>query len=375
MSILDSGANAIASVGDFFKNPFSKNVETSIRPDDFPRGLEMEEQGPSREKIRLPGNLLPEGTFPFGGEHRHVKEFYPGNSEPVFHLFGPSESDITVNGRLWDKLFPADAFGKRGIAFALAGQLEEFRIRGNLLKIKLGEIQRFGFLVSSSFDMRDLANIRYQLTFAIVGFNPPLRSQFAGETIEPPLATNKELNDLLDNYNASQVPEEMPQSLGDILNGAISDVAGLISTVTGAIDDIITSVEEVEGSVNRAIGIVKNAETFMLRTKRRVGRIGYTSATLVGIPVRERYLSIEFIAAQMTFYASFLDILRRLRAQFQAIALTVPLARHVVRKNETLQKLASKFYDDDTQWKRIFDHNKLTSTDLTVGAILEIPRI
>jgi nucleoid-associated protein YgaU len=68
-------------------------------------------------------------------------------------------------------------------------------------------------------------------------------------------------------------------------------------------------------------------------------------------------------------------LLARLQKQFEAIARTTPLARHRVKDGETLQRISIKFYNTADNWKKIYDHNKLTSTQLTVGTVLEIPRV
>jgi len=34
-----------------------------------------------------------------------------------------------------------------------------------------------------------------------------------------------------------------------------------------------------------------------------------------------------------------------------------------------------KYYNDASHWSDIYDHNKLTSSTLVVGSILEIPKI
>lgn len=73
-----------------------------------------------------------------------------------------------------------------------------------------------------------------------------------------------------------------------------------------------------------------------------------------------------------TFLAS---ILQKFKVQFLDLTDTLPLGRHFVREDETLQSISIKFYGNAEQWKTIYDHNNLSSADITTGQILEIPRI
>ena len=376
-NLLDGPLNLLDELGNFLSNPFAKNPNTSLRGDDFPDGFEIEElerDGKAiLESTRLRGHLMPEVPFEFGGEQRIIQEHYPGNSEPVVHILGPTEDDITIRGRLWDKKF--SDFTLYGTSEAIQIQLQEYRIRGNLLRLKMGNFQRYAHMKDARFRMKTRGDIRYEITFTIVGFNPPLREQFAGQALEIPFKSNAELNALLDSFNTTSVPPEVPASIADILNDAISVVAGAVSSVTDLVDNIVGGVEDIQNSINRAVGVVTNAQTTILQTRRRIGRIRMgPGSTISSLPISSRYITIGSVKQQNFFYTDFASILDKLREQFAAIAATTPIARHLVQSGDTLQKLALKFYDDDGEWKKIYDHNKLTTTELVSGSVLEIPR-
>jgi len=67
--------------------------------------------------------------------------------------------------------------------------------------------------------------------------------------------------------------------------------------------------------------------------------------------------------------------LQRLKERLSQLSQSLPLGRHLVVTGDTLQKIAIKFYGSADNWKRIYDYNSLTTTDLVVGRLLEIPRI
>ena len=67
--------------------------------------------------------------------------------------------------------------------------------------------------------------------------------------------------------------------------------------------------------------------------------------------------------------------LAKLQMQFEAIRKTLPKARYKVQAGDTLQRISIKYYGTPNSWDKIYDHNKLTSTDLTRGTVLEIPNL
>ena len=380
MGVLDNASKGISDARNTIKNPFKRSVQNSLQGNDFPDGFQIEEvEGPAKEKISLVGHLMPLIPFTFGGEQRMIKEFYSGNSEPVVHILGPEETEITIVGRLWDKKFnQSDIPGENnyGISAKLQLQLDEFRIRGNLLKIKLGEFQRFAFMSRTEFPMAKLGDIRYRITFLIVGFNPPLRTQFTGEPIEIPFASNRKLNALLDDFNAnfSIVPTEVPASVTDIMNDAISIVATPISEVISTVDALIGTVEDVQKGLFRAVGVIKNAQNAVQAFKNRIGSIDF------GAPFRSsqpsaRYSAYNYIGGTNSAMTDFATLLEFFRKQFINLIDSIPLRRVTVIPGDTLQKIAANFYDNDQEWRRIFDHNQLTDTNLVAGSVLEIPRL
>jgi len=401
MGILDTATKPITAIGAFIRNPLQRSVDASgFRGDDFKGGFVVQEFKPEAKNFN-PGNksidendeiltelvlgqtFLPKDSVPFGGDQRMIKEFYPGNSEPVVHILGPEETDIVINGTFNDKhLNLSNAVESLDDGYGVAAELmiafDDMRIRGNVVRIKLGEFQRYCFLKNTDFQLKKLGMVDYKLTFDIIGFKPPLSTQFAGQNREIPFETNEELEDLLFFFNEaySQIPDNVPGSIADLLNGLISEVASAIDNVTSAIDNLIGTAEDLEGSVNRTLGVVNNALVTVRNFKRRVGSIGLVPTNFSKSNAAAAFGGgITFLSGSISTAVDFQTLLNQLRAQFASIIATVPLRRHQVRDTDTLQRLAFRFYDDDQQWKKIFDHNNLSDTDLVSGQVLEIPRI
>ena len=372
------------------KDPFDRffapplDMKGALERNDFKQGFNMVEivdgKELSREKVQLLGDSMPHIPFGFGGVQKLVKDYYPGNTEPTVQVLGPRENDITIRGRLKSKNLTASQEQResfRGFAQELQQLIEAMRIRGNLIRMYMGEFQRFGFLEEANFQMRTIADIDYEIKFSIIGFNPPSDCKVIDRSKNVPFDINKDLIAQVGELQAlqGQVPDALPRSLSDQLNDAISDVAGAINLVTGFVDTVLNEVDSIKASISRAEGLIKNARATLSSFQRRVGAFSPTGGAPTGAGISAGYTNAAFITSTLSFSFSLTALLAALSTQLQSIALTEPIARHRVQSGDTLQRLAVKFYDDGTQWKEIYDHNKLTSVDLEIGAILEIPRI
>jgi len=373
----------------FFQEPL--NMAEGINRNDFPNGLEIVEfeQGVAltNEKVVLLGDSMPKNIFPLGGIQQLVKDYYPGNTEPTVQVLGPRENDIVIRGTLKSKTFARKDGGSPSVEqlrrFPKEQQelIDAMRIRGNVVRITLGEIQRFAFIENTEFEIKTLAEIDYAITFFIIGFNPPSDCKVLGRARTIPFDINKDVISAANAFQATanNQPPTIPRSLSEQLNEAIGSVAEAVSTVTQFVDNVLNEVDDIKGSVARAEGLIKNARASISRFNRRVGGFNPEGNfdKFAGNGVSGAYINASYFASTFSAVFSLNGFLESLLAAIAKIAATEPLGRHRVQVGDTLQKIASKFYGDSTQWEEIFDHNKLQSTDLESirGDIIEIPRI
>lgn len=379
ISGVTSGVKApIGALTNFIKNPFSRSV---TRPDsltpDYPEGFWIEElaSDPNEgQQIRLVGNMMMKDRFQREVSLRVTKEYYPGNDDPVAHILGAEENDITIKGRFYDKRYNDASF--RGVAGQMRDALEEMGKRKNVVKISLGEFRRYALITKVLTSEKTLADIDYEITFMILGRKVPQNYQLIDRLQDIPVDINTDLINAAFEFqqNYSTIPNSVPASIADILNDAISSVAGVLKIVTDFVDTVITTGEDVTNSVGRAVGMIKYARSKMVVYKRRVGAISY-SLDLAGVKVPTRFNNSSFIGKSISDSLTIQQILSQLLKRFEALVKTVPLARHKVIVNDTLQKIAVKFYGSSDNWKKIYDHNRLSSTVLTRGSVLEIPRL
>lgn len=376
MGVLNSISGSVNSAQNFIKNPFTADVSTSFRKPDFPNGFIIQEIVDGNEDagktITLLGNQLPKIPFSFGGGQRVKKDFYSGHSEPAIQVLGSEEKDVTITGILKDKNYSDPEL--YGASTELQQLIDSVRIRGNVVKITLGEWLRYAIITETKFDLDNLARVSYSITFAVIGFNPPKNAKFTAGPREIPFAINEELIAKAQELQAefSSIPKEIPRSIADILNDAISTVSGVVATVTGFVDSIVSTVQDIQKSVQRALGLIKYAQTKLNSYKKLIGGFDPFSATgtLTG-----RYESAKFYNKQISLSASMTALLERLKARLKSLVNNSPLLTHLIINGDNLQKISVKYYKNPDNWKKIYEYNNLNSTELVIGKTLDIPRL
>lgn len=371
--------NTTGGIQDRIRNPFQKSVDVPFDGNDFPDGFLIEEildNGDIGDKIRLFGNQMPKVPFTFGGSQRVKKEYYSGFSEPTIQVMGGEEDDITIVGTLKDKRKDPVTKDKRfkNISTEIQQLLDGIRLRGNLVRIAMGEFERYCILQKTKWDLKMLSNLDYSITFSIIGFNAPKNAQFLEQTREVPFAINKELINQAQalQESARLYPTSVPLSIGDAIGQLTNVVAGVISAVTGFVDQIISTVNDIQKSITRVKGLIKHAQNKLREYKNFIGSIRpFDSAqALTG-----KYTASKYYSSLLSMSSVMTALLERMKKQLNGLGNTLPLGRHLVVSGDTLQKISNKFYGFGDNWKKIYDFNKLTTTDLVTGKILEIPRV
>lgn len=382
MGILNSGFGLI---------PDTKIKRPEYVGGDFPDGLIITEyvNGARYEatQIVLRGTFAPKQPFTFGGEQKLVKENYSGSRVASAQVLMPVEDDITINGTLKSKFLKptanVSAEDMRLAAEAYQQNIDAMRKRGNLVQIQLGEFTRYGLIQKATFDLRTRADIDYSITFAILSESFPSESRFTDRPNDDLTGPNAELAAAaLEQLDAARnYPEGMPLTISDVLDSAISDVASAIAVVTDFVDGILDDAEKIQASVNRAVGLIRYARSKIAVSARRVGAIATTAASLgssfatAAEQAAATVKNIDHLNKTQRSFGDLASMLAALQAKFAGLKASIPLRRHLVQEGDTLQKLAIRYYNNADQWKKIYDHNRLSTTELVVGQVLEIPRL
>lgn len=392
MSILDSSADSghatLDPISAAIKNPFSTTVPNGgERQQDFPDGFEITEyvDGQQFSYLQLIGNLMPMIPFEWDSEMHITKDYYPGNKEAVAHIMGVRQGPLTIRGRFKDKRYKDPAY--YGVSYQYAKALEEMCNRGNLLKFGFegpgGSWIRWGFLEKPKFKMNKLSWIDYELDFFVVSDTQPVNDYFADPEKQAPDSVNFNLiagaAAFQDAYSAT--PTSMPSSIAGKINQLTNGIAKNINLVTGFVQNIITTGADIAAAAHRALGLIKNARTTIASMTRQIDNVAHSFTSLANSgetnanKVIHAYANMQFIHEASAATLSLSQYLQQMQTQFEAIAKTIPIARYRVISGDTLQNISIKFYGVVDYWSNIQDHNKLQSTQLVAGTILEIPHL
>ncbi len=365
---------SLASIQNSITNPFSTRVETSIKGQDFPEGFLIEEILPSGaiyKKINLLGNMMPMVPFTFGGSQRVKKDYYSGDSEPSVQVLGSEEANTVLKGKLKDKKLPF--YDQAGTSTEVQQFIDAIRLRGNLCRFVLGEWQRYGYIESTKFEMKNLGEVEYELTLSLIGFNAPKNAKFMEQRRTVPFKINEDLvSEMQDFALLTPIPDTVPRSIGDKLNEVTGAVAGAVSLVTDFIDTAFAAIQDVQKAVERGKGLVKHAISKFEDYKATVGAFDPfdTESALTG-----QYQNASFYQNRIVAAAGITATLLALRNQLSSMSSNIPQARHLVTESDTLQSISIKYFGVADNWKDIYDYNDLTSSDLTGITVLDIPRL
>lgn len=378
MGLLNPISGPVNDLSNTIRNPFSASLTRTWDGPDFAGGFyikELDSKGePNGVVIRLIGNMMPKIPLKFGGDQRIKREYYAGRNEPVVQTMGGQESDITINGEFKAKRFSNPDL--KDVAYDIMLAIDASRLRGNIVRIGFdGDVfYRYALIQKVDFDLLRLSRITYSITFLIIGFNFPTNANFLQTDKSFPFHINEDLiNEAAEFQLANDnIPDSVPQSIGDVIKSVVNFVAQDVALVTGFVDGVLSTADDIRSAVNRGVGLVSHAQKTLGNYKRTVGALNHFD---LNAPLGARYQQARYYTRNLSLAASMTRTLELLRARLKQLVNTLPLGRHMVRTGDTLQKIAQKFYGSPDNWKRIYEYNNLTTTDLATATILQIPRI
>jgi LysM repeat protein len=387
-----SGSSSLDTIQAAIANPFTQNVPTDKEmPQDFPGGFQITEyingiaqKGVPGMDLALVGNMMPMQPFPWEREQKIVKEYYPGNPEASVQIMGGQQPPLVIKGRFKDKRYKTANY--YGVSYIMSQALDEMCDRGNLLRFgfsgQKGSWWRFGFLEKNSWKLNKLSWIDYEITFQIISDQQPVNGKFAADEKQVPGQLNTTLISQAAAFQASYsaIPKTMPQSIAGLLNNIIGGVAKNIALVTNFVQTVISTASDIEASANRALGLIKNAQANISSFSRQINGLSnsfanYSSSGGSVSQAASFYTNIQYILEAQAGTVTLAQMLAQLEATFKNLSLSVPKARYKVKQGDTLQNISIRFYGVQDYWTNIYDHNKLESTVLVNGTILEIPNL
>lgn len=374
MSLLLGAEGQLKNLGQSLTSPFSAHGRRTVNPPDYVDGFVIEQQAGKKRKIALTGTNMPHQPFEYGGKSRRSTQWYPGNSEPTIQMLGAEEKTVTIRGRFYSKKYKRDS-SLYAVPKALADTFRTMEREGELVKISLGEWRRWAVVAETSFKEKNKGDIEYEIQFEIISDRKPTNCYQLTDTKEESFKDNADMLAAAEKLQSDYMNKEsvIGQSFAERLNTYIDEVATSVAAVNAFINNALTQAENIEASVTRALGLIKVARRNIANMIRRVGALSY--AVSGSGSLARQYRAVSATSSAIADVSAIMAFLAKLQSQFEAIRKTLPKARYKVQSGDTLQRISIKFYGTPNSWDKIYDHNKLTSTDLTRGTVLEIPNL
>lgn len=344
---------------------------------DYPAGFVIEEYDyndfePTAPifKLALLGNLMPFAPFVWSGGQRVEKTYYPGQDEPVVQILGNQEDNIVLRGNLKSIHYGRNA--DREISYNAATVLDKIRQRGNLLRFTLGDWKRWGFIEASRFELTVKSRLMYELSLLIIGETPPQNVKFVRRPRRVPDDTAIRLADVLANFQSDFQEINIPdQTIFERLNDAISTVAGGISQLLNYVDAVFGVVDNIQQSITRAIAVVDRTTNRVQQMRRTLDNF---DASRLDVPLSQQYLLTAQTQGLYSHVQDMLAFLILMRTLFTDLRDEQTSTTYITIQGDTLQRVAIRFFNDASAWKRIADFNNLPpGAALEVGTSLEIP--
>ena len=362
-------------------NPLARTV-AAVPAQDFEEGFQIQPLNEDAQvivgaEIKLLGNLMPHTPFSFSGAQRIIKEYYPGNDEPVMQILGAMEDNIKIKGDLKDINYGAESLTtqNRGLSYRVMELIDDLRKRGTLCKFVLGPWQRYGYIENSVFDLERITRLKYELTLNIIGENAPTQDKIIQVDERPDIADAAKILDQVEGFVAQNRPfDNLPnRTIAQFINEQVSFVQSRVNLVTDFVDEVFTSVDNIRQSVNRALGLIGGLQRQIRRYQRELGNIDFFTP---GGPVASGYFYLQTANSSIASSVRLSGLLESLRARISSRLAAVPLATYRVVEGDTLQKISARFYGTPDNWRMIQEENDIAAgAVLEANTVLDIPRV
>lgn len=348
-----------------------------------PESFTITELTGSRRSIVLSDRALPYRPLEVDGEQAVVQRWYPGQPVATLQVLGPREGDWEIKGT-WKTRFLAakgmvdlrgfddiDNTGGLITAEDLVEVFDRVRRAGNDLEVTWGPEVRRGILKRFKPGWLRTEDVEWSCGFvwSQKGSRPAARASFALDTTA---SVRRALDDL--DFTAAEMPAV-------ILPGPATTIRGRLDAVRNAGVALTESLASAQAAAFTTIADVQDIQTLAERTVQAAEAL--RSGELSDLPYVE-LLALDDVGSAIAVETWRRDMGAQSR-NVQAKAMessaavekrTTPgaIQTYTVRENESLRRLALRFYGSADDWTIIADANNLVGSDVAVGTRIVIPR-
>lgn len=364
--------------------------------------LTIKELGGEERSLEFLGRALPYRPFTLKGSMRAEFTYYPGNPIATVQVLGASEQDTTLQGAWKDRFLrqqddDGNSILNSGVVTlydggreqalqdvdSICGLVDDFRMKGQLLEVTWDTKVRIGLLKEFEQKWTRHEVCEWSMTFGWIS---------RGEKEVP---TNVSQTGAFD--NAKGTFDNLLSGLQAVIAGAqegIAIVESVLAEVNSYVNDIDAAVTAIDDTVN---GVASSVLSVADGSKRLLGIFDTIKddaeglkATVQGVPSAALLSSGD--VANVTFgeslnagswARSIADSCDDLRAQAaeQGFQISQTLDEQEIldvfnaRQDTDLRDVSSRYYGTPEEWSRLMTFNGLTTSRLTAGMEILIPRL
>lgn len=351
--------------------------------------------------VWLNTRALPYRPISFSGKQRVEFTWYPGSPNATTQMLGPEESPISMKGFWKDAYVPTsksyfsleDSLVERPSVQQLVAFMDTLRRRGQVCVFQWGQLERIGHITEFTQTWHNVHDCEWELVFTPLGQND---SQVGTIVTATPISPQQTLGDLTQSVNdfntkianaTSALKEQLtffPLDSIDALGFACQQTLTLSSNyaytaVTTLANNVLRPAEagnRILTSLSQAIVSLTNTNTAITnRAITSVLNVRSVGGSVDTLPLAKRVVAYQY---QRTWNAVTQGNATKLSQDFQQTSQTLQqnlLAVYTARQSEDLSAVSTKFYGRPDFWKQLMTFNGLTSSALTVGQVVLVPKV
>lgn len=374
--------------------------------------FQIEELSGQERLLILVGRALPYRPISFSGTQRMVKTWYPGSPVATVQVLGSQEDDTTIHGMWKDRFLGTVTTNGKIVpkpdaqvilvdenanqqtlerAIDVVSTIDDFRRKGQLLRVTWGPEIRHGFIEQFVRDWDREQDVAWEIKFSWISIEDPQGQQTVTPAISNLSDSKSNLLQVLTDINNAR--KTLTASLNEFnatlnskinkLNSSIQDAFDTFDKTTETIIDPAVSALRLISTYHRINGDAQDSVT-TLDSRVSWGILsrfpGDTGPGTSLPPADSLPLGTRITADKQT------RRLRRALRQTQAEAISqqsitsksiLPdlIAVFTARAELDLRDVSSRYYGTPHEWQRIARYNKIKGSSLLAGQTILVPRI
>jgi hypothetical protein len=369
--------------------------------------LDVDGETPKGDKLTLIGRAMPYQGFNLEGSMRMETTWYPGNAVATIQMLGAEEKPTTIHGMWKDKFlrqFTDDIIPKavQPTAVALLNAqalpdvdnlikaVENMRLAGQMLKVTWGSLTRIGVMTRFKQNWIRFEDVEWEMEFQWISRGEkqtPITSSVPPEA----LSFSRTLDALVDQLKAAvdvgvglvntiTVPFQVIESFTEAVSDSVRVIEAAAAEMTGAVENATQLISVPQDAAARALAASESIKS----------ESGAIVTTVEGVPPLELIKTGDPAALDLSNALQADTYGRGIKAAARALQAFVAaqgddlrasldidalLAVFIARAPMDLRDVSQKYYRTPDEWRRLLAYNHLTSSALSIGALVLVPKL